>query len=139
QECPMSREALHQSQKLQAPAQLTAGVAHDFNNLEMRIRVSAELLRQPALTERKRQRYIDAISTAADRAAHLTRRLLAYARKQPLRPVTFDVRACIEGMQDLIHATKGSSIDIRYDLPAEPCYVHADRNQLETCILNMLI
>jgi len=134
-----TREALHQSQKLEALGLLTGGVAHDFNNLLMVIRGSAELLRQPRLSESKRQQYIDAISTTSDRAAHLTRQLLAYARKQPLRPATFDVKKCIEGMQDLFHATCGSSIRIAYDMAAAPCLVHVDRNQLETCILNIII
>lgn len=139
QELQAAREALHHSQKLEALGLLTGGVAHDFNNLLMVIRGSAELLRQPGLTERKRQGYIDAIASTADRAAHLTRQLLAYARKQPLRPVTFDVCGCIESMKELIHATKGSAVDMHYKLSSEPCYVHADRNQLETCILNILI
>ncbi len=135
----VAREALHHSQKLEALGLLTGGVAHDFNNLLMVIRGSAELLRQPGLSDSKRQQYIDAISSTSDRAAHLTRQLLAYARKQPLRPATFDVRSCIEGMQDLFHATTGSSIEIAYDLAPTPCYVHVDRNQLETCILNIII
>ncbi|WP_242697628.1 ATP-binding protein [Bordetella petrii] len=134
-----AREALHQSQKLEALGLLTGGVAHDFNNLLMVIRGSAELLRQPTLSDSKRQRYIDAICTTSDRAGHLTRQLLAYARKQPLRPTTFDVRNCIEGMQDLFHATTGSAVQVQYELPPDPCCVHVDRNQLETCILNIVI
>src|SRR3546814_21198347 len=104
----------------------------------MVIRGSAELLRQPALSESKRQRYIDAISATSDRAAHLTRQLLAYARKQPLRPATFDVRKCIEGMQDLFHAPTGSSIQTRYALAPDPCCVNVDRNTLAPPILNIV-
>lgn len=133
-----AREALHQAQKLEALGLLTGGVAHDFNNLLMVIQGSAELLRRPELNDAKRQKYIDTISTTADRAAHLTRQLLAYARKQPLRPATFDVRACIQGMEDLIRATNGSAIQINYQMPSTPCLVRADRNQLETCILNVI-
>src|SRR5690606_41237046 len=91
QELRAAREALHHSQKLEALGLLTGGVAHDFNNLLMVIRGSAELLRQPGLTERKRQGYIDAIASTADRPAHLTRHLLACARMLPMRPVTFAV------------------------------------------------
>lgn len=133
-----ARESLHQSQKLEALGLLTGGVAHDFNNLLMVIRGSAELLRRPDLSHDNRQRYIDTISSTADRAAHLTRQLLAYARKQPLRPATFDVRICIEGIEDLLKASNGSAIQIDYRIPSTPCTVRADRNQLETCILNII-
>ena len=134
-----AQEALHQAQKMEALGRLTGGVAHDFNNLLTIIRGSAELLRNPTLAEAKRQRYLDAIVDTANRAAHLTRQLLAYARRQPLRPETFDVCKCIEGMQQLFHATLGSSIQMEYELPSDACFVRADPNQLETCLLNIAI
>ncbi|MBE7249673.1 MAG: PAS domain-containing protein, partial [Actinomycetospora chiangmaiensis] len=86
-----AEEALRQSQKLEAIGQLTGGVAHDFNNLLTIIRSSVEFLRRPDLAEERRRRYLDAVSDTVDRAAKLTGQLLAFARRQALKPETFDV------------------------------------------------
>ncbi len=82
--------------------QLTGGVAHDFNNLLTVIRGSVDLLRRPDLTEERRARYIDAIADTADRAAKLTGQLLAFARRQALRPEVFDVGATRRRRRDMI-------------------------------------
>ena len=84
-------EALRQSQKLEAVGQLTGGVAHDFNNLLTIIRSSAGLLRRSDLPEERRRRYVEAIVETADRAADFTGQLLAFARRQPLKPEVFVV------------------------------------------------
>ncbi|UQW77133.1 hybrid sensor histidine kinase/response regulator [Pseudomonas avellanae] len=92
-------EQLRQSQKLEAIGQLTGGVAHDFNNLLTVIRSSTDLLKQPNLSEERRSRYVDAISDTVDRATKLTGQLLAFARRQALKPEVFAacdaVRSCI--------------------------------------------
>ena len=90
-ELELAQDQLRQAQKMEAIGQLTGGVAHDFNNLLTIIRSSTDLLRRPELPEDKRRRYIDAISDTADRAAALTSQLLAFARRQPLKPEHFDV------------------------------------------------
>ena len=86
-----AEEALKHGQRLEALGQLTGGVAHDFNNLLTVIRASADMLRRPHLTEERRQRYVEAISDTVDRAAKLTAQLLAFARRQTLKPELFDV------------------------------------------------
>ena len=134
-----SEEALRHSQKIEAIGQLTGGVAHDFNNLLTIIRSSADLLRRQGISEEKKRRYIDAISDTSDRAAKLTSQLLAYARRQPLKPETFDVVARIRGTLDLLHATVGSLVRIETALDCEPCWVLADANQLETALLNLAV
>ena len=134
-----TEEALRQSQKLEAIGQLTGGVAHDFNNLLTIIRSSVDLLRRPEVTDDRRRRYIDAISDTADRAAKLTGQLLAYARKQPLRPEPFDVAARVRATADMIHTTVGSRVQIRTDIACESCFVEADANQFETALLNMAV
>ena len=76
---------------MEAVGQLTGGVAHDFNNLLTIIRSSTDLLRRPDLPEERRRRYVDAIADTVDRAAKLTGQLLAFARRQALKPEVFDV------------------------------------------------
>ncbi|WP_420139754.1 PAS domain S-box protein [Sphingomonas sp.] len=139
QEVQSAREALAQSQKMEAIGRLTGGVAHDFNNLLTVIRASADLLARPDLPEEKRQRYLQAISETAERAAHLTGQLLAFARRQPLRPEQFDVAARLRGMGQLIQTTLGSPISVQYEIDDQVGAVEADPNQFETAILNMAI
>jgi len=79
-------EALRQSQKMEAVGQLTGGVAHDFNNLLTIIRSATDFLRRRELPEERRRRYIDAIAETVERASKLTGQLLAFARRQPLKP-----------------------------------------------------
>ena len=86
-----AEEALRQAQKMEAVGQLTGGVAHDFNNLLTIIRSSTDLLRRPDLPEERRRRYVDAIADTVDRASKLTGQLLAFARRQALKPEVFDV------------------------------------------------
>ena len=90
-------EALRQSQKMEAVGQFTGGVAHDFNNLLTIIRSATDFLRRRDLPEERRRRYIDAISDTVERASKLTGQLLAFARRQPLKPQVFDVGAQVEG------------------------------------------
>lgn len=81
-----AREAVAQTQKLEAVGRLTGGTAPDFDNLLTVIRASAEPLRLPRLSPEKRERYVDAVAQTADRAAALTSQLLAFARREPLIP-----------------------------------------------------
>jgi PAS domain S-box-containing protein len=132
------KEALAQSQKLEAIGRLTGGVAHDFNNLLTVIKGSAELLQRPDLTDEKRRRYLAAISETADRAAVLTGQLLAFARQQPLRPQKFDVMFRLDGMEHIITTTIGDSIG--YKIVAHDAgSIEADPSQFETAILNMVV
>jgi len=133
------KEALAQSQKLEAIGRLTGGVAHDFNNLLTVIRGSAELLQRPGLTDDKRQRYLAAIAETADRAAVLTGQLLAFARQQPLRPQKFDVALRLDGMEHIIMTTIGSSIAYRIEAGDDAGSIEADPSQFETAILNMVV
>ncbi|AOB33307.1 hypothetical protein AKI39_01345 [Bordetella sp. H567] len=134
-----SRDALNQAQKMEAIGRITGGVAHDFNNLLTIIRSSAELLRRPGLSDEKRNRYINAISDTAAKAAQLTRQLLAFARKQPLMPEVFQVTGRLRGMEQIIRTSIGSPVKLRFELPEVIRAVEADPNQFETAILNMVI
>jgi PAS domain S-box-containing protein len=132
-------DALRQSQKLEAVGQLTGGVAHDFNNLLTVIRSSADLLRRPDLQEERRRRYIDAISDTANRAAKLTAQLLAFARRQPLKPEVFVVGERIQAVTGLIHPLVGARIHIETAIECEGSAVHADPNQFETALVNLAV
>src|SRR4030095_16094142 len=97
-----AEEALRQAQKMEAVGQLTGGVAHDFNNLLTIIRSSTDLLRRPNLAEDRRRRYVDAIADTVDRAAKLTGQLLAFARRQALKPEVFDVAGRVRAITDML-------------------------------------
>ncbi len=102
-----AQDALMQAQKMEAIGQLTGGVAHDFNNLLTIIQSSVEFLRRPNLPEERRDRYMDAVSNTVDRAAKLTGQLLAFARRQPLRPETFDVGFRLIGLATMLDTLTG--------------------------------
>jgi PAS domain S-box-containing protein len=134
-----AEEALRQAQKMDAVGQLTGGVAHDFNNLLTIIRSSVDLLRRPGLPEDKRRRYMDAISDTVDRAAALTRQLLAFARRQPLQPERFDAADRIEHIASMLRTTLGSRVALEVRIDCEDCAVEADPNQFDTTFLNLAV
>src|SRR3954447_21897506 len=134
-----AEEALKHSQRLEALGQLTGGVAHDFNNLLTVIRASVDLLRRPDLPEPRRLRYIEAISDTVARAAKLTAQLLAFARRQTLKPEVFEVGRSVQTLAEMIGTLIGSRIEIVILGPEEPCFVNADAGQFETAIINMAV
>jgi PAS domain S-box-containing protein len=131
-----ARAALAQSQKMQALGELTGGIAHDFNNLMTVIRGSADLLRRPELSDEKRQRYLQAIIETADRAATLTGQLLAFSRRQALRPEVLDVNVRLDALGEVLSRTLGSQIQIELKLASDLWTTEVDATQLETALLN---
>ncbi|MEP7297675.1 MAG: PAS domain S-box protein [Burkholderiales bacterium] len=134
-----AREALFQSQKLDAIGQLTGGVAHDFNNLLMVVLSSLEVLRRRLPSDEKIQRLIDTAVRGAQRGVTLTQRMLAFARRQDLNPTAVDVPALIQGMLDLLRRSLGPTIHIEIDLPQELPMAKVDSNQLELALLNLAV
>ncbi|MCC8983005.1 ATP-binding protein [Bradyrhizobium acaciae] len=134
-----AEEALRHGQRLEALGQLTGGVAHDFNNLLTVIRASVDMLRRQDLPEPRRQRYIDAISNTVNRAAKLTNQLLAFARRQTLKPEVFDASQNVRTLSEMIATLIGSRIEIAAQVPDESCLVNADAGQFETAIINMAV
>jgi len=134
-------EALRQSNKMEAVGQLTGGLAHDFNNLLASISGSLELIRTRVAQGRTGElgRYIDIALGSASRAAALTQRLLAFARRQTLDPKPTDVNRLVGGMEDLFSRTVGPSIQIETKLAGEPWLTLCDPNQLESALLNLII
>jgi len=135
----VAEEALKHGQRLEALGQLTGGVAHDFNNLLTVIRASVDLLRRPDLPEPRRLRYIEAISDTVTRAAKLTAQLLAFARRQTLKPEVFEVGRSVQTLSEMIGTLIGSRVEIFILGPEEPCFVNADAGQFETAIINMAV
>ena len=134
-----ARNALFQSQKLQALGELTGGIAHDFNNLMTVIRGSAEMLRADSLSEVKQRRYLDAIIETADRATTLTSHLLAFGRRQPLKPEVVDLNLRLDAFADMVSRTMGSRNEIVLDLEPQLWPAEVDATQLETALLNAAI
>ena len=132
-----AEDQLRQSHKMQALGQLTGGIAHDFNNLLTVIQGSADMLCKQDLPEPKRKRFAQAIVQAAENAASLTSQLLAFARRQPLKPERLHVNSLISEMEDLLNRTMGERIEIRTDLQADGCAVEVDKAQLQSAILNV--
>jgi PAS domain S-box-containing protein len=132
-------EALRQSQKMEAVGQLTGGVAHDFNNLLTIIRSATDFLRRRELPEDRRRRYIDAISDTVERASKLTGQLLAFARRQPLKPQVFNVGTQVEAVAQLIGPLVGGRIRIEVDIACRNCFAIADIAQFETALINLAV
>jgi signal transduction histidine kinase len=134
-------EALRQSQKMEAIGQLTGGIAHDFNNLLAGISGSLEMLRTRASQGRIAEidRYATAAQGAAKRAAALTHRLLAFARRQTLDPKPVDANQLIADMEDLIRRTMGPAIAVENVGAGGLWTILVDANQLENVLLNLCI
>ncbi|UQD69521.1 PAS domain S-box protein [Bradyrhizobium japonicum] len=132
-------EALRQSQKMEAIGQLTGGVAHDFNNLLTIIRSATDFLRRRELAEERRRRYVDAISDTVERASKLTAQLLAFARRQPLKPQIFNVGSQVEAVAQLIRPLVGGRIEIAVEVNDGDCFTVADIAQFETALINLAI
>ncbi|MEO6380676.1 MAG: PAS domain-containing protein, partial [Nitrobacter sp.] len=136
-----AEDALRQSQKMEAVGQLTGGIAHDFNNLLTGIVGSLDLM-QTRLNQGRTDRvgrYIEAAMHSANRAAALTHRLLAFARRQPLVPKPVDANQLILSLEDLLRRTIGETIDLEI-APSERLWpTLCDPNQLESALLNLAI
>ncbi|NYD91857.1 hybrid sensor histidine kinase/response regulator [Sphingomonas melonis] len=130
---------LAQAQKMDAIGQLTGGVAHDFNNLLTPIVGSLDLVRRRHKDDERTQRMVGGAMQAAERAATLTQRLLAFARRQALQPKAVDVGALIEGLVDLIRRSLGPTIKVVIESVDDLPSARVDPNQLELALLNLAI
>jgi signal transduction histidine kinase len=128
---------LHQSQKMEALGQLTGGLAHDFNNHLGIIIGNLDLLGDGSTLNADQKELVDEALTAAFNGAELTRRLLAFARRQPLRPARIEVNKQIEEITKLLRRTLGERIEIALNLDATIPAITADPSQLETAIANL--
>ncbi|WP_210526664.1 PAS domain-containing hybrid sensor histidine kinase/response regulator [Rubellimicrobium arenae] len=140
-ELTQAHEALRQAQKMEAVGQLTGGIAHDFNNLLAGISGSLEAIERRISQGRTADigRFIGAAQNSAQRAAALTQRLLAFARRQTLDPKPTDVNRLVFGMEDLIRRTVGPNIAVEVVGAGGLWLTRVDAAQLESALLNLAI
>jgi len=130
---------IHEMQKMESLGQLTGGVAHDFNNLLMVILVNLELLRKRLPDDPMATRLLNGAIQGAERGATLTERMLAFARRQELKPETVDVPSLVNGMTDLLRRSLGPAIQIGTDFINDLPAIRVDPNQLELTLLNLAV
>jgi len=129
-------ETLNHSQRLQVIGELTGGIAHDFNNLLAVISGNAELL---SLTQTGENKFVDAISSAAQRGALLTRGLLAFSRKGPLQPAPVKLEELVNDTCSMLDRTLGATISISCNQARKLWHCEADSAQLENALINLIV
>ena len=134
-----AQEQMAHAQKMEALGELTGGVAHDFNNLLMIVSGQAELLKRNAAANDKALRAADAIATAARRGEALTRRLLAFSRRQQLRPESVDLTALATSLKEMLSGSLGKHIELTVMVPEGIWPVKADLSELELAVVNLCI
>ena len=132
-------ERLRQSQKMEAIGTLAGGVAHDFNNLLMVIAGYSSVLNEALAGEPKLHGQVEQIQKASERAAALTRQLLAFSRKQTIQPVPLNLNSAVSGVEKLLRRLIGENITIVAQLDPEIGAVMADAGQIEQVILNLAV
>ncbi len=129
---------LRQSQKMEAIGQLAAGVAHDFNNLLTVIQgYTDELLARPS--DAATRQMLEPVKTAAKRAAHLTRQLLVFSRKETVRPEQLDLVAIFHELRPLLRRLIGTHIDFQWNVPEKLAAIVADASNIEQVIVNLVV
>jgi PAS domain S-box-containing protein len=134
-----ARDAMAQSQKMDAIGQLSGGVAHDFNNLLMAVLGSLELLEKRLPNDPKMKLLLNNAFEGARRGVTLTQRMLSFARRRELELTAVNVGELISGMQDLLDRSLGPLVTLEIDVPTDLPTVRADPNQLETAVLNLAV
>ena len=134
-----AEEQLFQAQKMESVGQLTGGIAHDFNNMLTVITGTIEILADGVKHDPALASIAKMINDAADRASQLTANLLAFARKQPLRPLETDVNALIAEVVKLLAPTLGRQIEIETALSDQAWPALVDRSQLTSALVNLAI
>ena len=131
-------ETLRQAQKIEAIGRLTGGVAHDFNNLLMVISGGLDMLDRQ-IDPARRRRLMEGMMQAARRGTSLTRQLLAFSRRQELKPEPVDIAGQIGGMRELLDRSLRGDVHVRFDFPDALWPVEVDPGELELVVLNLAV
>jgi PAS domain S-box-containing protein len=134
-----AQHALLQTQKLESIGQLTGGIAHDFNNLLTAMINSLELLRKRVASDRQSLALVQNALDGAERGSTLTKRMLAFARRQELKLSSVDIAPLVSGMMGLLRRSIGPTIKIEADFPSDLSPVRSDANQMEAALLNLVV
>ena len=134
-----SEEMFRQAQKMDSIGTLAGGIAHDFNNLMTAVTGYSELVLRKMPGADPLRLKVEEIRKAGERAASLTRQLLAFSRKQMLKPVVLDLNTVITGMGKMLPRLIGEDIDLRFDLHASLGQVEADPGQMEQVLMNLVV
>ncbi len=129
---------LRQAQKMDAVGQLAGGIAHDFNNLLTAILGYTQFLAE-VVTDPRQAKDVNEILSAANRAAALTRQLLAFSRREPTEVVTLDVNGAIGGLTNMLQRLVGEHVELNTSLANDLHAVRADRSQLEQVLVNLVV
>jgi hypothetical protein len=130
---------LQQAQKMESIGRLAGGIAHDFNNLLTVINGYSQLLLNTMSAEDPIRAHLGEIHKAGERAAGLTRQLLAFSRKQVLEPRVLDLNSVVAGMRPMLERLVGEDVEVRVALKAETGMVRADPHQLEQVVMNLAV
>jgi signal transduction histidine kinase len=130
---------VHEMQKMESLGQLTGGLAHDFNNLLMGILGCLQYIGKRIPEDPKSKRMLKAAQESAERGAALTKRLLAFARRQELHPEAIHLGALVDGLTEMLRRSVGPTITIDLDIAEDLDLIEVDPNQLELALLNLTL
>ncbi len=128
-----------QSHKMEAVGRLAGGIAHEFNNVLTAITGYADLLLARTKEYPDLRHDIYEIKTAATRASNITRQLLTFSRRHPVRPQVFDLRVALKGMEPTLRRLIGDRVELRLELPSTATYIRAEVAQIEQIIVNLAV
>ncbi|MFY9911140.1 MAG: PAS domain S-box protein, partial [Candidatus Sulfotelmatobacter sp.] len=134
-----AEDQLRQSQKMEAVGRLAGGVAHDFNNVLGIINACAEFLRDRIDAASEPAIYVENIKKATDRGAALTRQLLAFSRKQVVKPVILDLNDRLKDITKLLRPLMGDDVEIQVAPRTQSAIVEADPGQLDQIVMNLAV
>jgi PAS domain S-box-containing protein len=132
-------EQLRQAQKMEAVGRLAGGIAHDFNNILAVIQIHADLMKADGKLPVEQRESISEISTAAQRAAALTRQLLLFGRKEVMQSRELELNECVNNMTKMLRRLIGEDIELQFRFAPQMLYIHADSGMMDQVLMNLAV